>query len=205
MSFTVHGVEVGIKLSDDLELAIQTEHVIVSLFRSIEVDHCFANIKGGKQELASKKPRTSSEEEAGGSPTSIGKPNTGSATDGSQPQVAETKAKMTAGNPPEDSSNTMAYKAIKKQPLHSDAAVERYHRTLELLDASNAISQARATLRGCSTLIYDTGCDDESARRAAICSQLHSKPSVPNPPQRSVKVTALRQLSSPRMRSFLHL
>ncbi|KAJ4159448.1 uncharacterized protein LMH87_008349 [Akanthomyces muscarius] len=36
LSFTVHGVEVGIKLSDDLELAIQTERVTVALFRSIE-------------------------------------------------------------------------------------------------------------------------------------------------------------------------
>ncbi|EGX87929.1 srpk, putative [Cordyceps militaris CM01] len=196
LSFTVHGVEVGIKLSNDLELAIQTERVTVSMFRSIEVDDCFANIKGGKQPLTLGQSRSMSMDE--------GASSIGAVTDRNMPQVSETKAKMTAGNPPQDSSNAAAYKAIKKQPLHSDIAVQRYHSTLELLDASNTISQARADLRQRLTSTASTDHPDESALRAAICSQLHSKPSVPNPPQRSVKVTALRELSSPRMRRFMH-
>ena len=51
LSFVVHGVEVGIKLSDNIELAIQTEKVTVSLFRNIEVGDCFANLKGGEYEM----------------------------------------------------------------------------------------------------------------------------------------------------------
>jgi hypothetical protein len=51
LSFVVHGVEVGIKLSDDTELTIQTEEVRVKLFRSIEVMDCFANWKGGQYEM----------------------------------------------------------------------------------------------------------------------------------------------------------
>lgn len=46
LSFVVHGVEVGIKLSDDMELTVQTERVTISLFREIEVSDCFANLKG---------------------------------------------------------------------------------------------------------------------------------------------------------------
>ena len=46
-----HAIEVGIKLSDDLEIAISTEQVIVSLFRGVEVGDCFANIKGGQHEM----------------------------------------------------------------------------------------------------------------------------------------------------------
>ncbi|KAJ4159449.1 uncharacterized protein LMH87_008350 [Akanthomyces muscarius] len=114
------------------------------------------------------------------------------------------KAKLTAGNPPKDSSNSAAYKAIKKQPLHSDIAVERYHHTLEQLDATNAISQAKTYLQRHPTSTEGVDPDDKPARRAAICSLLHSTPSVPNPPQHSVKVTALRTLSSPRMRHFMH-
>ena len=45
LTIIVHGVEVGIKLSDDLELAIQTEKVIIPLFRRIEVSDCMANVK----------------------------------------------------------------------------------------------------------------------------------------------------------------
>ena len=51
LSFVVHGVEVGIKLSDDMELAIQTEEVVVKLFRGIEIGDCFANLKGGEFEM----------------------------------------------------------------------------------------------------------------------------------------------------------
>ncbi|TVY36190.1 hypothetical protein LOCC1_G006128, partial [Lachnellula occidentalis] len=51
LSFVVHGVEVGIKLSDDMELAIQTDEVVVKLFRGIEVGDCYANLKGGEFEM----------------------------------------------------------------------------------------------------------------------------------------------------------
>jgi len=46
----VHGVEVGIKLGVDMELAIKTEQVKVSLFRGIESIDCFVNLKGGQYE-----------------------------------------------------------------------------------------------------------------------------------------------------------
>jgi len=51
LSFVVHGVEVGIKLSDDMELAIQTEEVTVRLFRGIDIGGCYANLKGGDFEM----------------------------------------------------------------------------------------------------------------------------------------------------------
>ncbi|KAJ6784390.1 hypothetical protein PWT90_05070 [Aphanocladium album] len=205
LSFIVHGVEVGIKLSDDVELAIQTELVTVSLFRGIQIDDCFANIKSGKKQAAFGRPRpTSMVEEPRESSTTAGMPRMGGATYDGEPRASQMKEKMTAGKPPKDTSNTAAYKAIKKEPLQSDGAVERYRRTLELLEASNAISQARAHVRRRQSSTDDVDRHDEAALRAAICSQLHSKPSVPNPPQRSVKVTALRELSSPRMKRFMH-
>jgi hypothetical protein len=45
LTIIVHGVEVRIKLSDDLELAIQTEKVTIPLFRRIEVSDCMTNVK----------------------------------------------------------------------------------------------------------------------------------------------------------------
>lgn len=203
LSLTVHGVEVGIKLSDDLELSVQTECVNVSLFRSIQVDDCFANIKCGKQGLKQGGLRSKSKETDKGSSATTATHGINGASDKGLPRTATTKTRMTAGNPPKDSSNTAAYKAIKKQPLRSNIAIERYHRTLELLDASNAISQARTYVKQHLTSVDDIDCNN-SKLRAGICSQLHSKPSVPNPPPRSVKVTVLRELLPAKIRRFLH-
>lgn len=38
LTIVAHGIEVGIKLSEDMELAIQTEKVTISLFRKIEIE-----------------------------------------------------------------------------------------------------------------------------------------------------------------------
>lgn len=51
LTMDVHGVEVEIKLSDDLEL-ISTEEVRVSFFRKIEIEDYFADIKGGDFEMS---------------------------------------------------------------------------------------------------------------------------------------------------------
>lgn len=40
--------------------------------------------------------------------------------------------------------------------------------------------------------------------RAAICTQLHEKPTIPHPAKMSIKVTTLQNLSPPRVRRFLH-
>jgi hypothetical protein len=45
LTIVAHGIEVGIKLSSDLELAIQTERVTIPLFRRIQISDCMANIK----------------------------------------------------------------------------------------------------------------------------------------------------------------
>ncbi|PWN32725.1 uncharacterized protein FA14DRAFT_162033 [Meira miltonrushii] len=47
LTLTAYGIEVGIKLSDDLELALQTDKVTVALFRRIEIDPVYGNVKGG--------------------------------------------------------------------------------------------------------------------------------------------------------------
>lgn len=45
LTIIAHGVEVGIKLSEDIELAIQTEKVTIPLFRRLEVSDCIAIVK----------------------------------------------------------------------------------------------------------------------------------------------------------------
>jgi hypothetical protein len=45
LTIVAYSVKVGIKLSDNLEFAIQAEKVTIPLFRRIEVSDCMANIK----------------------------------------------------------------------------------------------------------------------------------------------------------------
>lgn len=52
LTIVAHGVEVGIKISDDCELSLQTEEVTIPLFRSVEIGDVYANIKGGEFEMS---------------------------------------------------------------------------------------------------------------------------------------------------------
>lgn len=47
LTLTAYGIEVGIKLSDDLEMALQTDKVTVAFFRRIDIAPVYGNIKGG--------------------------------------------------------------------------------------------------------------------------------------------------------------
>jgi hypothetical protein len=51
LAILIHGIELGIKLSDDMEIAVQTEKLTVALFRSIEVGDIYGNVKGGEYEM----------------------------------------------------------------------------------------------------------------------------------------------------------
>ncbi|GAO17316.1 uncharacterized protein UV8b_05544 [Ustilaginoidea virens] len=185
LSFVIHGVEVGIKLPDDLELAVQTETVSVSLFRSIQVGDCFANLKNAN----------------------VGKGD-GAASDcgpslRSTSESVQMKYDLTDGSPPVDSSHRTATKDMKQFTLRDDAANEQYRRILKHINDTNTVHEAREYIKQLDKNA-DAALDDESALRAAICSELHSKPSVPHPPTRSIKVTTLQQLLPPRIRGFLH-
>lgn len=48
---TTNRVRTGLKLADDIELAIYCEEVTVQFFRRIEIGDCYANVKGGKFEM----------------------------------------------------------------------------------------------------------------------------------------------------------
>jgi len=51
LTVIAHGVEVGIKLSDDMELALVTDEVRIEFFRKIHVTDCYGNLKGGLYEM----------------------------------------------------------------------------------------------------------------------------------------------------------
>ncbi|KAJ4387632.1 hypothetical protein N0V93_008229 [Gnomoniopsis smithogilvyi] len=220
LSFVVHGVEVGIKLSDDMELAIQTEEVRVKLFRSIEVGDCFANLKGGEQEMTFKKLEGNSKDADGdavfientpllkaaakegdrrsiaGSTDDLLSPDR--MTGPKRPTMVKMTSRMTDGRPPEDGSARASYQSMKKLSLDNDAAGGKYRDILEYIQNTNAIQEARQFVKDAAEL------EDENDVRAAICSHIQQTPSVPHPPRLSVKVTTLQNLAPPKVRRFLH-
>jgi hypothetical protein len=212
LSFVVHGVEVGIKLSDDMELAIQTEKVTVSLFRKIEVGDCFANLKGGEFEMTFAHMEEKSTDENSDAGFISDTPLLKAASKGNRlqpgPEMVNITSQMTDRSPPKPSAVNEAVAHIEQLSPDNELASGRYRQTLAFIDDTSTIQQARKHLKHVCASSFPTetnfSTQDDNAMRAAICSQMHSEPSVPHPPRRSVKVTTLQNLAPPYIRRFLH-
>jgi hypothetical protein len=152
LSFMVHDVELGIKLSDDMELAIQTERVEVKLFRGIWIGDCFANIKGGKYEMTFGELEGKTQDADGdqvfmeGTPllkaaswssTELGGPEMG------KPRVVKMTEKITDEKKPKDSSATGALENMKTLSPDNEKASERYSEMLKYISESSTIHEAR--------------------------------------------------------------
>ncbi|KAL1883824.1 hypothetical protein VTK73DRAFT_7612 [Phialemonium thermophilum] len=266
LSIVAQGIEVGIKLGDDMELAIHCESVQVKLLRGIWIGDCFANLKGSKYELSfgEKLDRDTKTTDEDGDAVLI---------EGTQPLKAaafygdtqalsdcdlEEKDKiaddgntaeessekmmtaMTDGEPPQNTTPRAAFAGIQvlspdddqelpHNPGHgshahdNNRATSRYHDRIAFIRATDAAREARTHIEQLinddheSTATGDPGSDgcarsfpesfqegDANAMRAAICSYLHQTPMVPHPPQKSMKVSTLKRMSSPRLDSFIH-
>ena len=223
LSFVVHGVEVGIKLSDDMELAIQSQHVKVKLFRGIEIGDCFANLKGGAYEMTFGEIGDKTEDADGDQVFVVDTPLLKAASrDGDRRSMDSVRSghgngtikmtdKMTNGSIPEDSTAMEGLENMEKLHPEDDEHNSRYKEMIDFLRDTNTIHEAREHVKKAARKVekdeqaektFDQ--DAENAIRAAICSQMHNKPSVPHPPQRSIKVTTLQQLAPPYVRKFLH-
>jgi len=216
LSFVVHGVEVGIKLSDDMELAIQTETVRVKLFRGIEIGDCFANLKGGQYEMTFGSLEGKTKDADGNAVFVESTPLLKAASreadtrclDSVEVDTVKMIDKMTDGSAPEDATAKEGLQGMKKLSPDNEEANGRYQKNVKFIEETNGIYEARQNVKSITkkTLDDERSFDptDDNAVRAAICSQLHGEPSVPHPPQRSIKVTTLQNLSPPYVRRFLH-
>lgn len=207
LTIIAHGVEVGIKLSDDMELALLTDNVTIRLFRGVNIGDVYANIKGGAYEMTFGNLEESTKDEDGDAVMETDTPLLKAAAangDTSRLGVVKMTDAMTDGNNPKDSSPQAGLQSVTTLSPDSEQANRQYVETLAYIEKSSAISQARRKLR--KLVRVDSGLDKTNQKdmRAAICSELHNKPSIPHPPRRSIKVTTLQNLSPPYVRRFLH-
>ncbi|KAK4692760.1 hypothetical protein P7C71_g4508, partial [Lecanoromycetidae sp. Uapishka_2] len=208
LTIIAHGIEVGIKLSDDMELAIQVEHLKISLFRKIQIGDVYANIKGGEYEMTFGSLAESTNDNDGDPILATETPLLKAAAANGDSDTIKMISKMTEGNStPRESSTKAGIDIVTALSPDNDEASETYQKTLDLIEKTNAIHQARKRLsKVAATLNTNNSLDSsiEKDLRAAICSELHNKPSISHPPLRSIKVTTLQNLSPPWVRTILH-
>ena len=213
LTIVAHGVEVGIKLSDDMELTLLCDKATVRLFRRIDVEDVYANIKGGEYEMTFGSLSRETSKTDGTSFMISDSPLLRRATAtglSSSPKKVTMAARMTNGDAPSDEDPKEGFEATEALNLNDTKAIEKYQETIDWIKDSSPINQ------GCKIMAQiinsrptndDKAFDPENERdmRAAVCSYLHdNSPAIPHPPKYSVRVTSLQNLSSPRMREFLH-
>jgi hypothetical protein len=201
LSVVAHGIEVGIKLAGDLELAISVETVKISFFRGITISDCFANVKGGLDEMTFGELEDSdSDGEEGVIVEST--PLLLAAGTHSRRPVQARHISMAQEKNMKDSDPKSGWTSIRKVAPADRTARQEYDRLLARIDETNAISTCR------KAVLQDREKSEQMETRrdvrAAICSAMQSTSTVPHPPARSIKVTTLQTLSSPRTRGFLH-
>ncbi|KAH7119593.1 hypothetical protein B0J11DRAFT_551761 [Dendryphion nanum] len=210
LTLVAHGVEVGIKLSDDIELAIQTDKVTVSLFRDIEIDDVYANVKGGELEMTFGHivPNAySDDDELMVSDTPILRAAS-VALEGTLASSASMVKEMTDSNPPKDSADTQsAFETVTKLSPDEEKAGAKYDEMLRNIAETSSIAMAKQSLRDASRkseISSSLDQDNIDDLRAAICGAIHDNPSIPHPPSKSIRVSTLRKTSHPQVKKFLH-
>ncbi|KAJ1323361.1 hypothetical protein MN608_11510 [Microdochium nivale] len=220
MTLVAHGVETGIKLSDEIELAIQTDKVVVRLFRDIHVDDVYANIKGGHWEvtfgdLACGKPEPSDgPDDFISRDTAILRAAT-TALDGTYPRPKRTfnmVRSMTADRQPVDAQDRgFAMSGVKTLSPADTLANREYDEMIDEINDTSLITKAKKALRKAAR--PDNNEDDIPSRldpdktddmRAAVCAHIHNSPSIPHPPTTSIRVSTLSKNNHPHFKQFLH-
>ncbi|CBX97092.1 hypothetical protein LEMA_P102230.1 [Plenodomus lingam JN3] len=222
LTLEVHGVEAGIKLADEIELAIQVDKVIVPLFREIVVDDVYANVKGGDWEVMFGdvkygQPEPDDDDSVIIRDTAILK----AASKGARGRPTEMVRNLTAGKPPSEAKDAKsAFASVRQVSANERDATVKYNDLVRHIDDTSAITNAKKTLREAAKALNESssedGKDKERERdghldtenmddfRAAICTQIHGQPSIPHPPSKSIRVSTLRKTSYPQVKAFLH-
>jgi hypothetical protein len=203
---TAHGIEVGIKLSDDMELAIQTEKCTVHLFRKITIGDVFCNVKGGEWEMSfgslKPGPRATLEDDFVSTDTPILRAAAEAALmDGSQ----DMKSEFTNGKVPKEQDAKESRESIQKLSPDEEKAREVYEAKLRHIHETSTINIAMEQLK------RDAEENEETADlvidaniRAAVCTRIHNQPTIPHPPKTSIRVSTLMQTSYPGLKRFIH-
>ncbi|KAB9006553.1 hypothetical protein FH972_026907 [Carpinus fangiana] len=215
-----HGVEVGIKLSDDMELALVVDLVTIKLFRGINIGDVYANIKGsnpqgGEHEMSFHQIAPNTKDVAGNAMMDINIFNKDSrmlnaardSFDEPQQRMVKMTQEMTGDSAPESLGLPEdALKSVKPVSAGDKDAARKYSTVLRDIRNSSVIYQSIQAVeaRVSSKTSSNSGGKHHREMRAAICAELHHRRTIAHPPSHSIKVTTLQNLAPPAIRGFLH-
>ena len=211
LTIIAHGVELGLKLADEMELAIHTDEVKIQLFRRIDIGDVYVNVKGGKVEMSFGDLEDASPDGASDDDDFLqgDTPLLRAATAGAEgfkdrPKLRESLTGVTYMKDTPASGVLDTVTTLSPDDTH---AAKQYHDILTDIRTGSAVYQCRQqVLRGSASAKGFTLDEDDSEKslRAAVCAALHEIPSVTHPPTRSIRVTTLQNMSRPAVRRFLH-
>lgn len=207
LTLVAHGIEVGIKLSDDMELAISCEMVTIPFFRRIEVDDCYIALKGGQYEMTFGNMAEDTHDANGDALMVEDTPLLQAASAHgvqARPQLVKMTSKFTGGEMMKDSTAQSGFNSIKQLSPDDRIARKEFDYAIKWIQDTNVINECRQAVMQQAEKSDSFDRDSINDVRAAICSQLHNKPSVPHPPGHSVRVTTLQNMSSPRTKILMH-
>ncbi|KAI4724267.1 hypothetical protein E4T49_07995 [Aureobasidium sp. EXF-10728] len=200
-----HGVEVGIKFSDDMEVAIAVDEVRVSLFRRIDIGDVYANAKH-LHEMTLRQLAENGRTPTGDSFMSSETPllATAAKTGDTRAVMEVMTERMTNGSAPQPTSPGVGLKGVKQLSPDDDHARDTYKAILKYIHETSVITVSSEEVQEMLRAKQVDGevLDDKKDYRSAICSQLHGKPTVPHCSKRSIRVSTLQQ--DMPMRKFLH-
>lgn len=131
----------------------------------------------------------------------------GDVTRPGMPRVLTMTEHMTGGRPIQDASIKSGLRSIRQISPDDDKANQKFQELVSWIEDTSVIAVSRKDVeeafRHKDELTKD-GLDSVNDIRAAICSQLHDKPTIPHPASKSIKVSTVQNLTPPHMRSFLH-
>lgn len=207
LTLIAHGVELGIKLTPEIEMAISADEVIISLFRRVEVGEVFANVKGGSAEMmfgnlgdSAKPPPEESEVFLVDTPI-MRAATAGASGFKDRPQL---RSKFTGVPTMKDTSPNAALGPVTFLSAYDEAAEQQYLKTLEEIKQTSAVGYGRQTVKHRMETEDEDNLNQERHMRNAVVVELQGQPSVPHPPSQCVRVTKLRSLAPQWQRRFMH-
>ncbi|KAK5714622.1 hypothetical protein LTR15_010804 [Elasticomyces elasticus] len=213
LTIVAHGVELGMKLVDDIELAMYADEVNIPLFRRVQVSDVYGSIKGGKAELFFGEVDTSQGDLVDDNFSILGDtPLLRAATAGAEGFTERPKQKLRKSqmgvDKMKDSSPWRGFDFVKTLSPDDDKAEKQYEAMLEEIRTSSTIYQSRQAvmhqMSSDSESEYESTPENDNDMRAAVCAELRQLPSIAHPPPRSVRVTTLQNSSPPWFRRFTH-
>jgi hypothetical protein len=198
LTATAYGIEVGIKLDEDMELSIQTDKVVVALFRRITIGDVYANVKG-RDEMTFKEVQQFPNERDMSMDTLIARdtPLLNAAYASAKNGFSEIQEGLDDVIETPQSADTLVRKL---SPDEEKARTEVDKLTRHILNTTTSRIAQEILKKTTKEREIEGVLDSDNNLRAAVCALVHEQPTVAHPPTKSIRLTTLSHNKHPKFK-----